>query len=537
MVQMKASKVAIARPRRTTNQRKTKATPFPKDETVSEDDALYQVNESVMGRLAGIGRAPQFGRGATLARIQEALECASRGEVYYSWAMNRDMIQNDSHIQAEIGKRIMSFMGQNETIEPYDKNDPQDVIAAEAIREMIENCDNWREGCLHLAQGHIWPIAGCEKIFEAVDPSSRKYKHPVRMRLKQLHPIPWELYTYKVSFWNLNVANGNNPQNGLTPSQTLTNSGATPIQDIQGPSALNLKGMTEARDNVLVWNADDWQADLRFYGVLGNGLIDWTLGNGYKPDPSVHVLHSANVATGSMPQFYPGLLGSLIFWWFLSAQGRDWFARAMERYASPFAVAYANTANKNVFDLLTKAFNQATKVNALIVPPQAKIELKEIQASGMADAYSRFIELCNTEKTKAILGQTLSTTSKGAGDRGGGVADLHSEVRSEWTIYDKRAFCEMERSQIFEQYLRINGFKGRAPRAVRGGITPANQAIMAKTLAALAQAGVFPDPENEQDLSAMFSVKLLVKDPVEMAQAMKPKDGKPNPNKEPGSSD
>lgn len=532
---MKASKSVPYNTRRTTNQRKTKATPFPKDETISEEAALSDINQHVSGRLAGIGRAPQFGQGATLARIQEAFECARRGEVYYSWALNRDMIQNDSHIQAEIGKRIMSFVGQNETIEPYDKNDKDDVIAAEVIREMIENCDNWREGCLHLAQGHIWPISGCEKIFEPVKDNARRYRHPVRMRLKQLHPIPWELYTYKVSFWNLNVANGSNPQNGLTPSQTLTNSGATPIQDIQGPSALNLNGMKGAQDSVLIWNADDWQADLRFYGVLGNGLIDWTLGNGYKPDPTVHVLHSASVATGSMPQFYPGLLGSLTFWWFLSTQGRDWFARAMERYASPFAVAYANTANKNVFDLLTKAFNQATKVNALIVPPQAKIELKEIQASGMAEAYTRFIELCNTEKTKAILGQTLSTTSKGAGDRGGGVADLHGEVRSEWTIYDKRAFGEMLRAQIFEQYLRVNGYTGRAPRSIRGGITPANQAIMAKVIATLAQADVYPDPESEQDLSAMFDMKLKIKDPVEMAQAMKPKDnGKPEDNKKTG---
>lgn len=485
--------------------------------------------ESILHRLSGLGEPPQFGSDITLAEIQRAIRTAERGETYYMFALYRDMIENDSHIQAEIGKRIMSFMGQNETIEPMDKNNPDDVIAKEVIEDMIANCDNWMHGSLHLANGHIWPIAGAEKIYAPVDASdSVKFRHPVQYRLRKLHPIPYALFNYRVAYWNLNASTGAAPGQGLSPSATLTNSGAMPIQDTVGNSALSL-GQNFLRDRSnLVWNPDDWQPDLRFYSTLPNGLIDWTMSNCYKPDPTRHVIHSASVSTAPMRDNFGGLLRSLLPWWFFSANGRDWFARAMERYASPFAVAYAQTSNKNVFDLLTKAFNQATKTNALIVPPQAKIELKEVMVSGMADGYAKFIELCNTEKTKAILGQTLSTTSKGSGMMGGsGVADLHGEVRSEWCQFDKRNYSQMQQVQIFEPYLRINGYRGRC-RSVRGGITPANQAVLATTLQKLALAGIFVDESAEQDLTNTFGLKMKIKDLQEAAMQMKEKNDKSN---------
>ena len=464
--------------------------------------------EHVLGRLSLLGEPPQFGNQVTLQNIQQAIQNARSGETYYLFALFRDMIENDPHLQAEIGKRIMAFAGQHESIEPFDKENQDDVQAAEMIVDMIDNCDNWREGLLHLANGHVWPIAGCEKIFEAVPSSEQyKYKHRVNYRLKKLHPIPYALYTYKVSFYNVNSI-GSTPQASLLPAPTLTNTGAIPNnQGPNTPTALNLKGV-KILNPALVWNPDDWNADLRFYNVLSNGLIDWSLSGCYKPDPERHILHSANVATASMPVNYGGLLGSLIFPWFLSIQGRDWFSRAMERYASPFSVAYANTSNKNILDALTKAFSQATKINGLIVPPQCKIELKEVMVSSMADGYAKFIEMLNVAKTTALLGQGLSTSAKGGAGFGSGVADLQGEVRSDWCIYDQRAFGKMEEQQIFEQYLRINGCKGRVPKSCRGGLTLSNQALKAKTLVDLRTAGFAADESAIPDLSKEFGTKL-----------------------------
>ena len=462
--------------------------------------------EHVLGRLSGIGEPPKFSSKVDLRGIQAAFESARVGETYYLFALFRDMIENDSHIQAEIGKRLMSFIGQQQTIEPYDKSNPEDVRAAEMVKDMIEHCDNWREGSLHLAGGHIWPVAGAEKIYAPVDGSEQwKWKHPVKYRLAKLHPIPYALFSYKVAYWNVNNT-GYRPGSGPTPMPVLTNTGAIPIQDTMNHSALNTAGMELADPSALIWNPDDWEADLRFYGVMENGLIDWSMANCYKADPKRHVIHRANVATAGMKDNYGGTMAGLIPWWFFGVQGRDWFARAMERYASPFAVAYANTSNKNIFDLLAKAFNQATKVNALIVPPQAKIELKEVMVSGMADGYAKFIDVCNTEKTKAILGQTLSTTPKGTG-MGSGVADLQGEVRSEWRMYDESSYAAMECKQIFGPWLRINGCKGRV-RSQRGGLTPANQSLLARTFRDLSSTGWVPAEEAEEDMSKKFATKM-----------------------------
>lgn len=470
--------------------------------------------ESVQAKLSGLGEAPQLGNAVTLVNIQQAIRTAERGETYYLFALYRDMVLNDSHLQAEIGKRKMSFMGQEEKIEPYDKSKPEDVQAAEVIQDMIANCDNWREAMTHLADGHIWPIAGSEKIYAPVDGSDmHKFRHPVSYRLKQLHSIPWFLFSYRIAYWNVNNACA--PEGGILPNATLTNSGALPIQDVVGATALNPYYPDRINNNeALIWNPNDWHADLRFYNTYANGLIDWNMATCYKPDPVRHVLHSANVATSApFRENFGGLLRSLIPWWFYSANLRDWYMRGMERYASPFAVAYANTSNKNVFDLLTKAFNQATKVNALIVPPQAKIELKEVQASGMSDAYMKAIECCDTQKTKAILGQTLSTTSKGSGMMGGsGVADLHSDVKEEWALFDKRSFCDMQWNQIFSDYLKINGYKGRC-KSSRGGLNSEQQQSRATTFEKLYRSGIRVPKTQEQNLSGIFGIDLEVFDP------------------------
>lgn len=482
------------------------------------DDSAYSVNlpENVKARIAGIGELPSLGNIVTLKDIQMAIRTSEIGEPLYLFSLFRDMIENDSHMQAEIGKRIMSFMGQDESIEPLDKDDADDVAAKEVIEDMIANCENWPQGSVHLANGHIWPVAAAEKIYEPIKgEDAHKWRHPVKYRLKKLFPVPYALFTYKVAYQNLGGIIGSRPGSGFNPSMQ-SGTGAAPMQDVIGHSAATRILDVNKDPDVLVWNPDDWQPDLRFYSTLPNGLINWDISASYKADKTRHVVHSANVATSSMRENFGSLLRSNVPWWFYKMNLRDWMARSMERYGSPFAVAYANTSNKNVFDLLTKAFNQATKVNALIVPPQAKIELKEVQVTSMADAFVKCMECCAIEQTKSILGQTLSTTSKGSGMMGGsGVADLHGEVRSEWTQYDKRRYAQMQWQQIFEPFLRVNGYSGRV-KSVRGGLSPMNLSIISKTFQALSLAGIFVDESAEQDLTSMFGIKMKIKDITEM---------------------
>ena len=66
------------------------------------------------------------------------------------------------------------------------------------------------------------------------------------------------------------------------------------------------------------------------------------------------------------------------------------------------------------------------------------------------------------------------------------MADLHGEVKEEWSQFDKRTYCDMQRTQIFDPYLKINGYKGRC-RPARGGISAQMLALIAKSLQQLAQ--------------------------------------------------
>jgi hypothetical protein len=467
----------------------------------------------IQARLSGIGEPPQLGNLVTLADIQRAIQTARLGETYFKFALYRDMILNDPHLQAMIGQRVMSFMGQNETIEPFDPNNKDDVIACEFIEDIRENCENWREGCLHLAQGHIWPVAGVEKIYARVEPEdSWKFRHPTSLMLRKLHPIPWPLFTYRVAYWNVNMA-GEAPGQGMVPGGNFTNSGAMPIADVTGHTALSNVYGKNANSN-LVWNPQDWHPDLRFYNTFPNGMVDWTMATCYKPDKNRHVLHSAQVASSGMRENMAGVLDSLIPVWFYKKNLLDWYMQKMERYGGPFIIAQAQMNNKSVSDALTKAFKDAAKLFALLVPPGTKCEMKEVQVSNMSDGFAKGIDLLNMEETKAICGQTMSTSDKGNGMSGGsGKAELQGEVKEEWSLFDKRAFCEMQTGQIFNPILRLNGYRGRC-RSVRGGVSAGQQALLSKTLQSLYLSGIRVRKEEDQRLTNCFGIKLETFDPA-----------------------
>ncbi len=448
---------------------------------------------NILSRISGFGEPYQLGKNATLASIQGALSTAEQGDTYQLFTLYRDMILNSSHIQQEMGKRVMSTTGNTVSIQPYMDGSADDKVAAEVIQDMIANCPNYIQGSMHLMGGHLWPVAVAEKIYEPVSAGDDTYvwRHPVRYRLKELHPVNYALLCYRVSYFNAQNGGGYLPSRATPPG----------IFSLNGGSPLTY----ENAEDTLNWNPDDWEPDLRFYSTYTNGMINFDLAATYKAEHQRHVVHRGNITTGYRDN-YGGALRGVLFWWFLSTVGRDWFSRFMERYGSPFSVAYVNAAQKDVVDLVTKAFSSATKVGALILPKEAKVELKEIMVSGAADGYIKYLGLCDDQITKAILGQTLSTTAKGTG-MGSGVADLQGEVRDEWRQYDERVFGATEEQQIFTPFLRLNGYKGRV-KVIRGGLTKGNALLQAQTLKTLKDAGIKPSEESFPVLSQRFGFRV-----------------------------
>ena len=491
---------------------------------LEETPGDYAILREIQAKLSGLGEPPQFGNRVTLKDIQNAIRMAELGETYFMFALFRDMTQNDAHLQAEIGKRVMSFMGQAENVEPYDRKNTADQIAAEVIEDMRENCENWDEGSVHLALGHIWPVSGSEKIFlPAADfADASDFRHPVTWGLHKLHPIPWPLYTYKVAYWNVGQIGGS-PQDMLTMQGAQIGTGALPINNPPGNTTYT--GITGQENDVLLWNPQDWNPDLRFYGTMPNGMIDWTLATGYKPNKLHHVIHSAQVATSGMRDNFGATMRALIPLWFYKRNLLDWYMQSMERYGAPFVVANANMSNKNVSDVLTKAFNQASVLRALLLPAGVKVQLEQAQTSGMSDGFAKAIEVLNMEETKAVLGITMATSNKGNGLSGGsGQADLQGDVKEEWSMFDRRKYCTMQRKQICNQYLRMNGYPGRV-RMVRGGVSAQQQALVAKTYLQLYQSGWRVTEESAQKMSNIFAMDLERFDPIAEQAKARPLNG------------
>jgi len=256
-------------------------------------------------------------------------------------------------------------------------------------------------------------------------------------------------------------------------------------------------------------------------------MIDFTMANCYKADKTRHVIHSAQVSTSGFKDNMSGVLDSLIPVWFYKKSLLDWYIQKMERYGGPFIVATANLSNKSITDQLAKSFKESAVIGGLLVPPGTKVDLKEIQVSGMSDGFAKGIDLLNMEETKAICGQTMSTSDKGNGMSGGsGKAELQGEVKQEWNLFDKRSFCSMQSSQIFDPILRLNGYTGRC-RSQRGGLSAANLQSMSRTFQSFAMAGIFAHADAADDFTKMCGVKMEIKD-LQALQAQMHADKKSN---------
>ena len=432
------------------------------------------VPTSVLARLSGIGEPPQFGTSASMQTLQSAMRTAEYGDTWQLFALYRDIEVNWTHLQCEFGKRVMAVVGQKQSIQPYDKANQDDVQAQEAIEDMIQNCDNWDEGQKHLMKGHLYPVAGLEKVFEPVPESEQfKWRHPVRYRLKELKPINYALFNYRI-----------------------------PYQTAGWQSAANGSGISP--EDPRIWNPEDWEPDLRFWSTNNSGMITWDLATCYRPDPERHVIHRGNFMSGLRDNF-GGAMRGCSFWWLLTQSGRDWFSTFMSRYGSPFVVAYMDFAQKDLVDTVTKSFASSAKLGAILLPNRVKVELKETMVSGAADGFCKYIELCNREVSKIVVGQEMSTVAQPAG-LGSGQADLQGEVRQDIREYDERKISDCDRKQIFEQFLRINGFRGRAPHSVWGGLSKNDMLSYAKTLQTIYSAGLRPTESSLPTMSANLGI-------------------------------
>lgn len=392
------------------------------------------LKSSIGGRLTISNplREPQFFADCMDAdRVAYILRSAQGGATQELFALYRDILIADSHIQTELSKRKLAVLGKQFRVLPYDKKSAADVDAATFCEQSVYRLKSWRNSCSALLDGVLWPVAVVEKVYSA---SGKGFQ------LDELIPVPYHLLDYTT-------------------------------------------GVMRIRDT----------------SETGEVLSTY-----HDPDPERYIVHRGHLL--STADHWGGPMRAIVWWWLLSTMSRDWWASFLEHWGTPFMVGQYTSGQDRDRNILERAFSLAIKRRGVVISKEAEIKLIESARGGAAE-YSQFIALCNAEKSKLIIGQTLSATPSATG-MGSGVADLQSEVRDDIRQFDAMVLSESIRDQVFSPICRLAGLTGNPPYIAWGNISPAELKAKADILASFYNAGLTVADSGIQPLSDEVGIEL-----------------------------
>lgn len=205
------------------------------------------------------------------------------------------------------------------------------------------------------------------------------------------------------------------------------------------------------------------------------------------PDPARYVVHRGHLL--SAPDHFGGPMRSIVLWWLLGMMDRGWWARFLDRFGAPFLVGKYDQADDASRRILERAFDLATKIGGLVVSRETEVEIKQAIAGDTGGGYEKFLTLCQREKSKLIIGQTLSAEAQSTG-LGSGVASAHEAVRDDIREFDAMMLSGTLRMQVFTHLLEINRLPGRPPTIMFGGESSKDAGLTGALLQSLAQAGL-----------------------------------------------
>lgn len=124
----------------------------------------------------------------TVSRLFEAIDQAIAGDTRVLFAVYRDYVLGDPHIQSEFFKRKLAVLGDSISISPADRKQQADEKAADFVSAQIpKGVSGWRHSCGFLLDSTLWPVAVLEKVFR---------HEGGRYVLDRLVPVPHHLEEY-----------------------------------------------------------------------------------------------------------------------------------------------------------------------------------------------------------------------------------------------------------------------------------------------------------------------------------------------------
>lgn len=226
-----------------------------------------------------------------------------------------------------------------------------------------------------------------------------------------------------------------------------------------------------------VFSIKDTDADGHFLGTFS------------EPSTRHHIVHTGHLLT-SVPDYWGGPMRAIIFWWLFATMDRDWWARFLDRFGSPFLEGRYDEADERARYELSDAFSAATRLFGLVVTKDTEIKMHQANSQSGGEAFANFHQVANEEISKAIIGQTTSAGAKNLGLDGGGQAAAQSEVREDIRKYDAFTLGHTIRTQILGPLWRLNGWTSPLPGVVFGAVEIKEAEVNGALVASLAQAGI-----------------------------------------------
>lgn len=224
--------------------------------------------------------------------------------------------------------------------------------------------------------------------------------------------------------------------------------------------------------------------DVRIFKIddFGNTTTESFLAN-----PESFIIHRGHILTS--PDYWGGPMRSLLFWWLFSTMDIGWWAEWLERFGTPFLIGKYDQSDTTSRGVLTRAFSAVQRLGGLVITKDTEVEINNALSSQNGDSFEKFIAICNREKSKLVLGQTLSAEAQPTG-LGSGVADSHEAVRRDIKLFDAMMLATTIRDELVIPFMRYNNIRGEVPKIIIGGEDEKDLTALSNFLTAITTSGL-----------------------------------------------
>jgi len=154
-----------------------------------------------------MGEPPAISHTMTVDRVLSAFRQAESGDTQELFSIYREIRIGHAHTQNLYNQRKLGALTKTLNVVPADEANPDDVIAAEAAKELTR-VRGWSTVALnHLLNGHLYPLAVLEQCYRAAPANKLGIRFiPEEWAIVPYHSLDWT--TGLLQIWDLDPVTG-----------------------------------------------------------------------------------------------------------------------------------------------------------------------------------------------------------------------------------------------------------------------------------------------------------------------------------------